>query len=90
MPFKNKTDFELAQWFIQAKLPKNYIDKYFKPELGLEKSTIKSVYRLFDAVDKFKSGMGMKSLKEEFVSFSEAVSKCIHTRSHSNRKKEDS
>jgi len=34
LPFKNKTDFELAQWFIEAKVPKNYINKYFRLELG--------------------------------------------------------
>ena len=90
LPFKNKTDFELARWFIEAQVPKNHIDKYFKQELGQEESTIKSAYRLFDAVDKLESGMGMKCWKEGFVSFSEAVSQCICRTCHSNRKKGDS
>ncbi|KAG0133447.1 hypothetical protein HOY82DRAFT_538187 [Tuber indicum] len=36
--------------------------------------SIKSAYRLLEAVDELESGMGMKSWKEEFVSFSEANS----------------
>jgi len=77
LPFRNKTDFELARWFIEAKVPKDHIDRYFKKGLGPEDSNIKSAYRLFDAVDALESGMGMKSWKEGFVSFSEAVSKGI-------------
>jgi len=86
--FKNKTDFELAQWFIAAEVPKDHINKYFKQELGPEESTLKSGYRLFDTVDQLESGMGIKSWKEGFVLFSEAVSQCICRTSHSNRKKE--
>ena len=86
LPFKNKTDFELARLFIETRVPKDHIDKYFKQELGPEDSTIKSAYRLFDTVDRLESGLGMKSWKEGFVSFSEAVSDCIRRTSHSNRK----
>ena len=90
LPFKNKSDFELARWFIEDKVPKDQINKYFKQELGPEESTIKSAYRLFDARDKLESGLGMNSCqwKEGFVSFSKAVSKYIHRTSHANRKKE--
>ena len=31
-PFRNKTDFELARWFIAAKAPKDYMDRYFKKD----------------------------------------------------------
>ena len=85
--FKNNTDFELAQWFIEAKVPKDHIDKYFKQALGPEDSTLKSAYRLFDTVDQFESAIRMKSWKEGFVLFSETVSQCISRTSHSNRKK---
>jgi len=51
LPFKNKTDFELALWFIDTKVPKDLMDKYFKQELEPEDSTIKSAYRLFDTND---------------------------------------
>jgi len=77
LPFKNKTDFELAQWFIEEKVPKDYIDKYFKQELWPKESTLKSAYLLSDTVNQLESGMGMKSWQEVFVSFSEAVSQCI-------------
>lgn len=72
-PFRNKTDFELARWFIEAKVPKDHMDRYFKKDLGPEGSSINSAYRLFEAVDELESGMGMKSWKEGFVSFSETV-----------------
>ncbi|KAG0632929.1 hypothetical protein HOY80DRAFT_854248, partial [Tuber brumale] len=62
--FQNKTDFELAQWFIEAKVPKEHIDRYFKNGLGPENSTIKSAYRLFHTVDELESGLGMRSWKE--------------------------
>jgi len=88
LSFKNKTDLELAQWFIEAKVPKDQIDKYFKQKLGQEDSTLRSANRLFDTVDQLESGMGIKSANEGFVSFSEAVSQCIRRISHSNRKKE--
>jgi len=67
LPFKNKTDFELAQWFIDAKVRKDNIDKYLKQDLGPEDSTHKSAYRLFDTPDQLESGMGIKRWKEEFV-----------------------
>ena len=70
-PFQNKRDFELAQWFIEAKVPKNHMDRYFKKELGSEGSGISPCYRLLEAVDELESGMAMKSWKEGFVSFSE-------------------
>ena len=60
-PFRNKTDFELARWFIEAKVPKDHMDRYFKTDLGPEGSSINSAYRLFEAVDELESGMGMKS-----------------------------
>ena len=85
-PFRNKTDFELARWFIEAKVPKDHIDRYFKKDLGPGDSNIKSAYRLLEAVDQLESGMGMKSWKEGVVSFSEAVSKCIPRTSISNQK----
>ena len=72
-PFRNKTDFELAWWFIEAKVPKDHMDRYFKKDFGPEGSSFNSAYRLFEAVDELESGMGMKSWKEEFVSFSETV-----------------
>ena len=34
LPFRNKIDFELAWWFIEAKVPKDPIDRYFKKDLG--------------------------------------------------------
>ncbi|KAG0636316.1 hypothetical protein HOY80DRAFT_1089170, partial [Tuber brumale] len=73
-PFQNKTDFELAQWFIEAKVPKEHIDRYFKNGLGPENSTIKSVYCLFHTVDELESGLGLRSWKEGLVSFTELVS----------------
>ena len=73
-PFQNQIDFELAQWFIEAKVPKEHIDRYFKKGLRPENSTIKSAYHLLEAVDELESGMGMKSWKEGFASFSELVS----------------
>jgi hypothetical protein len=79
-PFRNKTDFELARWFIEAKVPKDHMDRYFKKNLGPEGSNINSAYRLLETVDQLESGMGMKSWKEGFVSFSEAVSKCTPQR----------
>jgi len=87
LPFKNNTDVDLTQWFIEAKVPKDHSDKYFKQELGPEDSTLKFAYRLFDTINQLESGMGMKSWKEGFVSFSEAVSQYISRTSHSNRKK---
>ena len=72
-PFQNKTAFELARWFIEAKVPKNHMDRYFKKDLGSEGSSINSAYRLLEAVDDLESGMGMKSWKEGFVSFSKTV-----------------
>ncbi|KAG0643365.1 hypothetical protein HOY80DRAFT_1094438 [Tuber brumale] len=70
-PFQNKTDFELAQWFIEAKVLEEHIDRYFKNGLGPENSTIKSAYRLFHTVDELESGLGMRSWKEGLVSFTE-------------------
>ncbi|KAG0633524.1 hypothetical protein HOY80DRAFT_1104646 [Tuber brumale] len=70
-PFQNKTDFELGQWFIEAKVPKEHIDRYFKNRLGPENSTIKSAYRLFHTVDELELGLGMRSWKEGLVSFTE-------------------
>ena len=72
-PFRNETDFELARWFIEAKVPNDHMDRYFKKDLGPEGSSINSAYRLLDAVDALESGMGMKSWKEGSVSFSESV-----------------
>ena len=69
-PFRNKTDFELARWFIEAKVPKDHMDRYFKKDLVPEGSSINSAYWLLEAVDELESGMGMKSWKEGFVSFS--------------------
>jgi len=86
LPFRNKTDFELALWFIEAKVPKDHIDRYFKKDLGPGECNIQSAYLLLEAVDQLESGMGMKSWKEGFVSFSEAVSKCIPRTSISNQK----
>ena len=54
-PFQNKTDFELARWFIEAKVPKDHLDRYFKKDLGLEGSNINSAYRLLDAIDVLES-----------------------------------
>ncbi|KAG0639401.1 hypothetical protein HOY80DRAFT_1074395 [Tuber brumale] len=76
-PFQNKTDFELAQWFIKAKVPKEHIDRYFKNGLGPKNSTIKSGYRLFHTVDELESGLGMRSWKEGLVSFTELLSVSI-------------
>ena len=39
-PFQNKRDFELPWWFIEAKVPKDYMDRYFKKALGPEGSSI--------------------------------------------------
>ena len=72
-PFQNKTDLELAPWFIEGKVPKDHMDRYFKKDLGPEGSSINSAYRLLEAVDELESGMGMKSWKEGFGSFSETV-----------------
>ena len=72
--FQNQIDFELAQWFIEAKVPKEHIDWYFKKGLRPENSTIKSAYHLLEAVDELELGMGIKSWKEGFTSFSELVS----------------
>ena len=72
-PFRNKTKFELAWWFIEAKVPKDHMNRYFKKDLGPEGSSINSAYQLLEAVDELESGMGMKSWKEGFVSFSETV-----------------
>ena len=71
--FRNKTDFELARWFFEAGVLKDHMDRYFKKDLGPQGSTINSAYRLLEAVDVLESGMGMKSWKEGFVSFSETV-----------------
>ena len=73
LPFRNKTEFELAQWFIEAKVPNDQMDRYFKKDLGPEGSSINSAYRLLEAVDELESEMGMKSWKGVFVSFSETV-----------------
>ncbi|KAG0644303.1 hypothetical protein HOY80DRAFT_1075254 [Tuber brumale] len=70
-PFQNNTDFELAQWFIEAKVPNEHIDRYFKNGLGPENSTIKSAYRLFHTVDELELGLGMRSWKKGLVSFTE-------------------
>ena len=72
-PFQNKLDFELARWFIEAKVLKDHMDRYFKKELGPEGSSISSAYWLLEAVDELESEMGMKSWKEGFVCFSETV-----------------
>ena len=88
VPFRNKTDFELARWFIEAKVPKDHVDRYFKQGLAHEDSNIKSAYRLLEAVDELESGMGMKSWKEGFVSFSKAVSKCVLRTFHIDEKQE--
>ena len=55
------------------KVPKDHMDRYFKKDLGPEGSNINSAYRPFEAVDELESGMGMKSWREGFVSFSETV-----------------
>jgi len=86
--FRNKTDFELARWFIEAKVPKDHIDRYFKKDLGPGDCDIQSAYRLLEAVDQLESGVGMKSSKEGLVSLSKAVSKCIPRTSISNQKSE--
>ena len=49
-PFRNKTDFELAQWFIEAKVQKDHIDRYFKKNLAPGDSNIQSAYYLLEAV----------------------------------------
>ena len=49
------------------------MDRYFKNDLSPEGSSINSAYQLLEAVDELESGMGMKSWKEGFVSFSETV-----------------
>jgi len=85
-PFRNKTDFELAGWFIEANVPKDHMYRYFKKDLGPGDCNIQSAYRLLQGIDQLESGMGMKSRKEEFVSFCEAVSKCIPRWSISNEK----
>ena len=72
-PFRNTTDLELARWFIEAKVPKNQMDRYFKKDLGPEGSSIDTAYRLLHAVDELESGMGMKWWKEGHVLFSETV-----------------
>ncbi|KAG0132533.1 hypothetical protein HOY82DRAFT_606576 [Tuber indicum] len=59
--FGTKSDFEHACWFIEVKVPKDHIGRYFRKGLGPESSSIKSVYRLLEAVDELESGMGMKS-----------------------------
>ena len=71
--FRNKTDFELARWFIEAKVQKDHMDRYFGKDLGPEGSRINSAYRLLEAVDELESAMGMKSWKQRFVSFSKTV-----------------
>ncbi|KAG0644729.1 hypothetical protein HOY80DRAFT_1097389 [Tuber brumale] len=73
-PFQNKTDFELAQWLIEAKVPKEHIDRYFKNGLRPENSTIKSAYRRFRTIDELELGLGMRSWKEGMISFTELVS----------------
>ena len=72
-PFWNTSDFGLARWFIEAKVPKGHMDRYFKKDFGPEGSSINSAYQLLEAVDELESGMGMKSWKEQFVSFSETL-----------------
>jgi len=72
--------------FIEAKVPKDHIDRYFKKDLGPGECSIQSTYILLEAVDQLESGMRMKSWKEGFVSFSETVSKCIPRMSISNQK----
>ena len=61
------------------------MDRYFKKGLGPEGSSINCAYPLLEAVDELESGMGMKSGKEGFLSFSETVHYCITTMSYSNR-----
>jgi len=61
LPFRNKTDFELAQWFIEAKVPKENIDRYFKKDLGPGDCNIQSAYRLLKAIDQLESSIVMKS-----------------------------
>ncbi|KAG0632957.1 hypothetical protein HOY80DRAFT_1006392 [Tuber brumale] len=65
------TDFIESWWFIEAKVPKEHIDRYFKNGLVPENSTIKSAYCLFHTVDELESGLGMRSWKEGLVSFTE-------------------
>ena len=72
-PFQNKTDYELAWWFIEANVPKDHMDRYFKKDQGPEGSRINSAYLLLEAVDELESGIEIKSWKEGFVSFSETV-----------------
>ena len=64
---RNKTDFKLARWFIEAKAPNDHLDRYFKKDLGPEGSSINSAHRLLEAVDELESGMGMKSWRGGFV-----------------------
>jgi len=86
LQLRNKTDFELARWFIETKVSKDHIDRYFKKDLGLEDCNIQSAYCVLEAVDQLESVVGMKSWKEGFVSLSEAVSKCIPRTSIANQK----
>ncbi|KAG0131555.1 hypothetical protein HOY82DRAFT_607988 [Tuber indicum] len=61
VPFRTESYFELARWFIEAKVPTDHIGRYFRKGLGPESSSIKSAYRLLEAVDELESWMGMKS-----------------------------
>ncbi|KAG0138782.1 hypothetical protein HOY82DRAFT_595293 [Tuber indicum] len=72
LPFRTKSNFELARWFIEAKVPKDHIGRYFRKGLGPESSSIKSAYQLLEAVDELESGMGIKRWRVGFVLFSEA------------------
>jgi len=76
----------LAQWFIEAKVLKDHIERCYKKDLGPGDCNIQSAYRLLEAVDQLEAGMEIKSCKEGFVSFSEAVSKCIPRTSIANQK----
>jgi len=76
----------MAQWLIEGKVQKDHIDRYFRNDLGPGDNNIQSTYLLYEAVHQLESGTGMKSWKEEVVSFSEAVSKCIPRASISNKK----
>ena len=72
-PFQNKGAFELGRWLIDANVAMDDIDRYFKEELGPEGRRISFAYWLLEAVDKWETGIGMKSRKKGFVSFSETV-----------------
>jgi len=54
LPLRNKTDFELAWWFIKGKVPKDYIDRYCKKDLGPGNCNIQSTYCLLEAVNQLE------------------------------------